>query len=481
MGGTGGGTRAVSLTVGTPATVQGVVLEIDLDLVNVDPALLRVTLFAPSGNFYTLHEYADNFAGSYTLPPGTFQGEDAAGDWLLVIDWDDTSGERATLNSWTLKIEGASTHAVTGRIVRAGTLTSEEGVAIRIEGAVTSLSTDSLADGTFTFPELTENDYTLILTKPGFQPATVTFFLGEEDLDLGDIVLTPLTVTVPEIRGAPLLGYEPLYVEWQMLVPVDYGAAQISWNYGDGSAVEAGAFADLVAPSHIYTTAGVFTPSATLSGGSLGSPVMVTGPDVHVHRRLADDSPGAPTHQVVGAVLIGSMAARMDAGANTPAADPVALLNYQTTFTDEFGTIDIDSATIYQESQWDSASFDLDRIPFGTGNWAVTSGLEDSDYGRAGDLASGGQTFVFYNTSATDNQMTPHDEKWDARAWSQAPLPPLPAGPLFQSPSTFAAYTPANPNRPDRHRMKVTHGGYLLGSEALPMGDVNLFPGRTLR
>lgn len=528
FGGSSSGSRTQTLNVITTANVNGLItVSLNINLGQVDPSLLRITLVSPAtGNFYVLHDYADTLGSSYTLPAGTFSGEAANGDWQLVIEWDNTSGERATLNSWGLKIEAASTHSASGRLVRQSTATPLPNVSINLEGGVTSFSTTTAADGTFTFPQLTENDYTLVINAPGFQSTTSTFFISEQNVALGDIALTPLNVAFPQIAAAPALGYEPLNVDLQMLVPLNYGAANISWNFGDGTTAQAGAFVSLVAPSHIYQKAGDFTPTATLSGGSLGSPVTITFANgVHVQRRVAYATAGAPTQQVIAGIQMGSVAGRMDVGANRSTAAAFSYLGGepQVTFAPSGGgaavamksVVDYTtgkplasfsvsasgpaaaSATIYQESQWDGATFDLDRFPFGTSDWVTSSALEDSDYGRSGDImydispTAKGQAFIFYNTSATDNGTTATDEKWDARAWSTTrqtsnpptSLPALPGNDLYQSDGTFAPYTPVSSSRPDRLRMAVTLGGAVLSTEAapLPMGDMFLVPGRSLK
>lgn len=546
FGGSTSGSRTELLTVNTTANINGQItvgLGIDIGLVN--PTSLRVTLIAPGGEHsYILHDHTDLLAPSYTLPPGTFYGAAVNGEWQLVIDWDNTEGERATLTSWGLKIEAASTHRATGKLVRQDTSAPIPNVTINLEGGVATVSATTDAEGDFTFPELTENDYTLIINAPGYESTTFTFFISEQDVTLGQagkIYLTPLTVNAPEIRAAPTLGYEPLNVEFQMLVPVDYGAAQIDWDFGDGSPPESGSFAGLVAPSHEYLTAGDFTPTATLSGGKLTSPVTLTlATGVHVQRRIASTAADAPSRQIIAGIQMGSVAARMDVGGNVPAANAFAYLSGEPTTTFEpspgetpvpmKSVIDYStgkplasyavaatgpsaaSATLYQESQWDSATFDLDRYPFGTSGWAISSTLEDSDYGRSGSImtttdgSAKGQVFIFYNTDpayATDDSKTATDEKWDARGYGQMtganPSQKLPAFSLnvplslFQSDGSFVAYPPPDraafpsysfsPDRPDRLRMAVTLGGAILSTETSPppVGDYFMFPGRTLR
>ncbi len=505
VGGSSSGSRTETINVTSSGNVNGTItINVNLDLGQVDPALIRVAVVSPSGNTYTLHDYEESFAGQYVLPSGTFAGEGVGGNWQLVIEWDNTSGERATLESWGLKIEAASTHSASGRIVQQGGTTPIPNASITLEGGITTFTTVSAADGTFEFPELTENDYSLVINAPGYQPTTYTFFIGEQDLTLDDIALSLPNppITTPTIKG-PLvpLGYEPFHVDFQVLLPLGYGATQISWNFGDGSAPISGPLSGevtlpdqskmpLIAPSHRYLAAGSFTPTATLSGGSLSSPLTVSfNQAVHVQRRTPDLAVNAAPTQMHSVIQMGSVAARMDAGANTIASAPFSLANPQTVFTEGATTVNMNSATVYQESQWDSATFDLDRFPFGTSNWTFSRDMEDSDYGKSGAINSGGQVFIFYNTSATDNGTTLTDEKWDARGWGTTPqvppppssLPALPTGDLYQSDGIYAPFTPANTNRPERLRMSVTLGGAVLGTLPSPMGDVLLLPGRTLR
>ena len=489
VGGTGSGTRTEALVVGAKATINGVTVNLNLDAGKIDPALLRITLTAPSGGSYVLHDFASTLAKTYTLPATAFAGQSAQGQWLLTIEWSDTSGERGTLASWSLNIEGSSTHAAAGKLVRQDTNAALGGVAVRLEGGVTSVSTTTAANGNFSLPQLTENDYTLVINAPGFQPATVVFFIAEQDVDLLNIALVPETVTTPTIKAAPGIGYEPLNVDFQLLVPLTQVPAQVTWNFGDGTAPVSGAFTGtLVAPTHVYETAGHFTPVVTISGGGVSSPLTVASPPViHVERRRSQ-STGGPV-QIVAGIFMGSVAGRSDVGAAVATAAPFALTNAQTTFTEGTATVMMPSATVYQESQWDSASFDLDRYPFGMTNWAASAAQEDTDYGRAGSLAAGGQVFIYYNASAADNGATATDERWDARAWTTTPqapsppdvLPPLPSGPLYQSSGVYEVFTPAVATRPERLRIAVTLGGSVLATEASPMGDVFLFPGRTLK
>lgn len=491
IGGTGSGSRTEFQTVSAKATVSGLSVTLALDLGKIDPALLRISLLSPAGSSFVLHDYAAILAGKYALPPGTFAGESAQGTWQLALEWADTAGERGTLKSWSLNIEGSSTHVATGKLVRQGTSAAVPGITVRLEGGVTSISAVSDAAGGFRFPQLTENDYTLVINAPGYQAATVVFFIGEQDVTLPDIALVPETVTQPTIKAAPVLGYEPLNVDFQMLVPLTQVPAQVTWNFGDGTTPVSGPFSGaLIAPSHTYASAGHFTPIVTLSGGSLGSPVVVANPPIiHVERRVPQGGTGAPTQQVIAGIFMGSVAGRMDVGAGVPSAAPFATADAQTTFAAGAVTVNMASATVYQESQSDSATFDVDRFPFGTTNWAVSSGQEDTDFGRAGAINAGGQVFVFYNTSAVDNAATATDERWQTRGWGTTPqaapppsvLPSLPSGPLYQSAGTFETYVPTTPSRPERFRMRVTLGGSVLAAEAAPMGDVLLFPGRTLK
>lgn len=100
---------------------------------------------------------------------------------------------------------------------------------MRIEGGVTTNAIAVAGDGTFTIPNLTENDYTLYNSKPGFAAATFTFFIGETNVALGDIVLTPLAITQPRLTAAPPIGFEPLDVEFTVDLPPGFAGTTIAW------------------------------------------------------------------------------------------------------------------------------------------------------------------------------------------------------------------------------------------------------------
>ena len=163
----GGSASTIALQfieVNSPVRVQSVNLLIGI--VFPDPSLLRLTLVSAAGTRHTLRDFGD----SSPLPavieiPQAFRGELADGMWSLEVEWDSSTGERGQLDSWGLEIEGLSTQSASGRVVDEGGVPIA-GAGLRLSGFRT-LTGVSSADGTFGFDGLTENDYTLTISKPG--------------------------------------------------------------------------------------------------------------------------------------------------------------------------------------------------------------------------------------------------------------------------------------------------------------------------
>lgn len=458
----GGSASTIALQfmeVSSPVRVQSVNLLIGI--VFPDPSLLRLTLVSAEGTRQTLRDFGD----SSPLPavieiPLAFRGELADGMWSLEVEWDPSSGERGQLDSWGLEIEGLSTQSVSGRVVE---MSAEPiaGAGLRLDGFRT-LTGVSAADGSFVFEGLTENDYTLTISKPGFKTYQETFFVGEQEVALGDRVLVPLEIDHPQIDVSPPHGFAPQAVGFQLLLPRSLAATSVTWDFGDGSAPMSGNLAELSTVTHIYSLPGTFTATvevldgASVVWGGPGASVPVT-----VLRRAADPS-GAPM-QCIATAFIGTMAARADHAADSPSASPLpeSLPAFTTGHIDAAFASPMVSAIVYQESQWDSGTVDIDRSPR-LAPATFSPDAEDSDFT--------GRTYIRYNASLG---------AYEALTAAQAGSAVLSHD--IQSPGSYTTYTlPAGQTRPLRFRLFSAHGGYFLGSEPSTVGNIHIHPGRTL-
>jgi subtilisin-like proprotein convertase family protein len=487
IGGSDPTQRQPTFNVTTPVIVQGVTLT--LNLTYPDPALLRITLISPRGTGFVIHDFGDanQPPSSVTIPANIFAGEDGFGEWTLLIEWDGESGERGTLASWGLNIEGVATHQATGRIVSAGTPLT--GATIRLEGGVTTqtFTSSSVAGqlGTFTIPNLTENDYTLFISKPGYATTTFTYFVSETDVALGDISISPLAITEPSITAAPSIGYagtQPLHVEFTLDIPLGFQGTTVAWDYDGNGTIDATGPVNgpLTQTSFEYATPGIYTAKATLSGGGLGTPIQKTQV-VHVHRGIADPTGGST--QIMVTAFVGSFGAKADIASASPAATPTETLNVapiQVRIIDRSGTTPVEnvisgvaSGHVPQESKWDSASFDQDRFPYSWKTAPNTApGIEDSDLGlqtQVGGAPANGPAYIFFKATSTN----PY--KYDLRA-------ALATDPAYdRTPGIYQEYSiPAGLTKPNRFRIATAIGGSVFNTTASTVADIKIQPGRTL-
>jgi subtilisin-like proprotein convertase family protein len=423
IGGSDPTSRSVTFDVTTPVTVQGVTLTLNLTF--PDPALIQIALIGPNPNDnpYVIHEFGNNNAlpATVVIPPGTFTGA-GNGIWTLQIDWDGTTGERGTLAGWGLNIEGASTHHATGRIVR-GTGNAQAPIfqpvqpipsaTLRLEGGVTAQSIPVAADGTFTIPALTENDYTLFISKPGYKATTFTFFISENDEALGDIPITPLLITEPQLTAAPPIGYagtQPLHVEFTVDLPLNFGGTTIAWDFdGNGTTDQTGPIATLTEVAHDYATPGIYTAKVTFSGSGVPAENTFKPQVIHVHRGSAD--PAGGTQQVLVTAFVGGFGARADATVNN-LGEPFARVTEITTTSVTYlgpSPVNLTSGFVFQESIWDTATLDLDRIPIAPG--AAFAGPEDLDL----TLNHPALRYIRFNTNS------PNPTKYEALLYSDTP------------------------------------------------------------
>jgi subtilisin-like proprotein convertase family protein len=345
--------------------------------------------------------------------------------------------------------------------------------------ATTSASTTYGTPGQFAFSGLTENNYTITLTKPGYVSRSIPFYLNNASyyiveaggaggastdpatLSTDPVIMAAETAASPTLSASPYIGAEPLLVNFSLVLPLatsqELGTGVVAtWTFGDGSpaitsAEDANDDITLSTAKHLYQSAGDYAASVTLagSGGSVTVPLTTPiGSAVHVQRMSPDTRGGAPTMQITGIGFVGSFAAPLS-DANVIETTPTATGNI-----------------VYQESKRDSAGFDIDRFPditqINRSDFRPT--LEDTDFT--------GQLYVSYSGAFPATVFNQAD--WRVRAFDANQDPAS-----DNTPGTHADYLlPAANAVPDRFRIITTLGGAVFGSSPSLVGDLMLQAGR---
>lgn len=466
--------RETTINVPSAVSIQGITL--NLNVTFPDPTKLTITLIGPgpSGKTVTIHNGGPTLPTSLNL--ADYNGLLGSGNWKLRVTWLPT-GERGYFTSWGLNIQGLATYSISGKIVgdTNGDTTNEilPGTRLVISGSNLLREANTDANGLFTIPNLTENNYTLSISRPGFETRLVSVSLNNANLYVGQagsvpaagapdtpLILTPVNVSTPELRAGPFVGQAPLNVSFTALIPLanlnSLGTVtSASWNFGDGSppVLDSASTVDEVSQStakHIYTQPGVYTATLTLNGSSGSLPV--TSSQIMVHRITPDSSPEAPTIQCVTAGFIGAFAAPLNVG---------NVIEKSTTST---GSI------VYQESKRDVAAFDIDRSPAMTqSNFSDFHPMdEDSDFGDPSSLVyvsgDGSVSQPFLNRSYAQLSA---NEKADVEGDLSANI--------------FVPYVPqvvSGNDVPERFRLIPTLGGAVFSTGQPRVGDFVIHVGR---
>lgn len=494
--------REISINVTSAVSIQGITLSLNVSF--PDPTQLTITLFGPNGQSIIIHQ------GGSTLPTtldlSQFNGLLGNGTWKVRVAWTPTA-ERGFFTSWGLNIQGLATYSITGKI--AGNLGAGnvplQGAHVVLSGGNLIEQADTDAAGQFTIPNLTENNYTLSISRPGFETRLISFFLNNASLYIGEggsstsstmlntpVILSPVSVPSPELRAGPFIGQESLFVSFTALIPIaDLNAlgtiATATWNFGDGTPPvnDTASTTDDIAQTtakHSFTTAGDFTTTLTLTGSltnlTLTTPIHVQRITPDASMPLANTTTGTmPAGHAIVAGFIGAFAAPLsDAGnpvqlapgsGTTSQSIKVRQSNGSYTITTLTG---VARATVPQESKRDSGGFDIDRPPFialpGASDFHLNSGdLEDSDFS--------GQYYITGDGSVT--------LPYVFRTFAQLELSEQQTFLDDNTHGTFATNTPREVNGqpiPDRYRIFTTLGGCVFGTAPSKVGDFVLQAGR---
>ena len=408
-----------TITVPSAVQVQGVTVIVKIDFPS--PSELEIRLQGPGTNATTaiLFRNGTSLAPVETFSTGDFNGTIGQGNWSLIVTWVG-SPEKGYFNGWELNLLGLEFFTATGRIVstNGGTTNNIAGATVLLSGSNLLPQSDTTTNGTFAFDSLTENNYSLNISKPGYYDHNRYFRITSSNVNLGVIVLAPIEIASPILTAAPSLGFAPLNVNFTPLIPpgtlTSLGdIVSAAWNFGDGSTQ---AVLQAVTPlSHVFAQPGVFTAILDITGTSSSLSLTNSGIQVQASGPNVTALPGA-THFIFGGGFVGSI------------ASPLATNNI----------IEITPTNaVFQESKRDVAGFDIDRFPW---------------------LPPGSQPNAPLGPEDTD---------------ITAPTPPF--GPGYQ------LYTPPTVNglpTPDRFRMICTLGGAVFGTAPSRVGDFVLQAGR---
>ncbi len=370
-GSSGNPWRDRTITVGDSVNIQNITVTLNLDFTSLGAT---VTLIGPNGQTVLLHPSGTALAGTTVFTVSDFNNLNGAGNWTLRIGWDPSTGERGTWANWSLNIAGLATYTASGIVVD-NVSAPIAGAHVVLAGSNVIKQTDTAADGTFAFTNLTESSYSVSISKSGYNSSTTSFFLLNQDVALGNLPLAPLILPDALLSAEPPIGAEPLFVDFSFLIPFSQlgtlvGATTTTWDFGDNTPVitdTASATDDITAThaSHIYTTPGDYTATATIVGATSGS---ISRQSAVIHVQRTRPSLTGAAHQIVGVSFVGGFAAPL---------------------TDVGNPVQVSGNIVFQESKRDSAPFDIDRFPFLAAPSPFRPSEEDTDF-------DGSSTYTIY-------------------------------------------------------------------------------------
>jgi hypothetical protein len=378
-----------------------------------------LTLVGPDGLRYVLQKEEESLLnnGHYTLD--AFDGQSVTGDWVLQVEWN--TSERGTLVGWSIDIKGTTANTLSGNIIYELAVDPAD-EPILIEGAVVVLTGTNIiqspktsVSGEFNLDKLNENRYKMFILSPNHLPATVQFVL-DADGTVSQIQSVG-TVEVSYADSSFSIGLEHLSVstsdrEFEVIaggtvnegsgnvfyarLPDDFETAHLGGNlavktvwsidrldfdnqtWEEVHTAASNAFDDDEVElerfeTTYHFTAGLYRMRASIydqldglnlaahSYNTASGTAMNSYDDRFTVTKQSHSGLGSP-RELIHWAFLGSLAARMEIA---PEGEPALALLAPS------GNI------LYQESQPDSAAFDIDRDPL---DWDASPGAEDTDH-----------------------------------------------------------------------------------------------------
>ena len=219
-----------------------------------------------------LFQNGDSLPSVTTYSSSAFNGTIGQGDWSSIVSWNTASGERGYFNGWELNLQGLAFFSASGSIVstNGGTTNKISGATLLLSGSNLLPQSNTTTNGAFSFASLTENSYVLNVSRLGYYDSSVFFRVTSSNVNLGNIILTPIQITSPQLTAAPTIGAAPLNRQLHAPDPTSNLTTlgtilSATWNFGDGVS-QVFSNADIASISHIYTSAGVYTARLNIAG-----------------------------------------------------------------------------------------------------------------------------------------------------------------------------------------------------------------------
>lgn len=365
------------ITVNDAVNVQSVRTIVNLDPYNIPLSALKITLTSPMGTVLTIHDGDEDL--NLVVDTALFDNENGKGDWLLNVSWGDTNGERGWFYSWELSIGGVARYSAIGRLVdEDGNPVSGATVTLSGNNEIGTRTTD--ADGRFDFGDLTEDDYAVTFSLPGFDGFRTSFMIEDGDAQLGITTLRSSganglsgIVAMPSVAVAPadvafVVGHQPAEgevvnsVTWEIERRDAFGSVTLS-SESSPVGVDRRSW---TMTQHFDESVYSYTVSAII-GTSMRTVQYAYGPIGLQHGGLSTSSDvGHP----LGVFLSNC---GFIGGGSWPASGFPCMTTADT------------NAVEYAQMKRDCAAFDIDRYPFSNkntfdGSGIIDDSMEDTDF-----------------------------------------------------------------------------------------------------
>jgi len=345
-----------TINIKDPLLISG--SDVTVNLTHTRATDLIVTLSSPEGNLVRLRENNTDPLGKVTYDTDiqsidsmeSFTGEIATGDWVLTIE-DNVPGELGSLIEWSLNIRGTPVYNITGTLPAV-----PDDTQLLLTGCgVTRITT--VTAGQYIFSNLINCNYQITLLDSGYQLSSATVEVNGDHVNLleTDLPTERRYSSVPDFNVAPLSGLQPLQIELTDTTNLATGTQWVHrWTIS----------------RWVNNTPQIYQ---VLGNASFHEKYTLTEPGVYTVKMEIFDAADlvTPVHSVDKAnrfIFVGQN--KMEAG--LPLNEQRILTGYTTSGAGGHAGFGAVLPMLYAN---DSATFDIDRPPYGS-----TIGLEDSNH-----------------------------------------------------------------------------------------------------